>query len=307
MLSNSLLKRFITTGERLGSLRKRLAQPGIIRAMEAHSGLSALIIDKASATRKGQDRRFDAMWSSSLTSSTLKGKPDIEVVDITQRMSIVDDCMESCRLPVIYDGDTGGSAEIFHFTVRTLEQRGVSAAVIEDKSGLKQNSLFGTERKQQLEDIETFCEKLQRGKAAQVGDEFMIFARIEALIAGYGLHEALKRANAYVTKGKADGILIHSKEKKPDEIFAFCKEFRKSHPSVPIIVVPTTYNSVTEEELEAAGINICIYANHLLRAAFPVMVDACENILQNGRSKELDGSIMGIKDILNLIPDGAAK
>ena len=301
MIPKTLFSRFISTQARLKSFRTFLEQnrdKRALRVIEAHSGLSALIAERASHG----ENKFDALWSSSLTSSTIKGKPDIEVVDLTQRLSIVADCMESSSLPVVFDGDTGGSAEIFFFTVRTLERNGVSAVVIEDKTGLKQNSLYGTERKQVLEDVDVFSAKLRRGKEAQIGDEFMIFARIEALIAGLGVEEALNRATRYVVDGKADGILIHSKEKTGEDVFEFMRKFRVDFPRIPVIAVPTTYNGLTEEQLFAQGIDIVIYANQLLRAAYPAMADACQTILKNGRSKELDQSIMNIKDIINLIP-----
>jgi len=233
----------------------------------------------------------------------MKGKPDIETVDTTERVQIVEDCLEVSDKSMIYDGDTGGEKEVFRFTVRRLERLGVSAVVIEDKCGLKQNSLFGTERAQKLEDVDVFTEKLKAGKAAQVTKDFMIFARIEALIAGLGEEEALKRARAYVGEGKADGIMIHSKEKKPDEIYSFMKRYRAEAPNVPVIVVPTTYNSATEAELEACGANIVIYANQLIRASYLAMLDTANKILEAGRSKEVDSQILPTKEMITLIDD----
>merc|ERR1711924_60311 len=219
----------------------------------------------------------------------------------------VEDIVEVSNKPVIYDGDTGGEKEVFRFTVRTLERLGVSAVVIEDKRGLKQNSLFGTEREQQLEDIATFCEKLAAGKAAQIGKDFMIFARIEALIAGLGEEEALKRGRAYIKQGRCDGIMIHSKEKKPDEVLSFLKQWTKEFPDVPVIAVPTTYNTITEDELQAAGVNIVIHANQLLRASYLAMLDTANKILEAGRSKEVDSQILATKAMISLIDDGAPK
>jgi len=294
----------MTPGARLSGLKAMMNQGRIVRAMEAHSGLSAMVVDNAKAERPdGTIATFDALWSSSLTSSSIKGKPDIETVSTAERIDIVQDILEVSDKPIIYDGDTGGSKEIFHFTVKSLERLGVSAVIIEDKSGLKQNSLFGTERAQVLEDVGTFSEKIAAGKAAQATDDFMIIARLEALIAGLGEEEALLRAKAYVKDGGADGIMIHSKEKKPDEILSFIKAFRSEDTKTPIVVVPTTYNISTEDELYDAGAQICIYANHLLRAAYPSMQQVAQSILLHGRSKEVDDVIMPVKKILTLIDD----
>eukprot|EP00392_Amoebophrya_sp_AT5.2_P019012 g19699.t1 len=290
--------------QRLGALRKLIREKPIVRAMECHSGLSALIAEKAKATRKdGTVAEFDALWSSSLTSSTIKAKPDIEVVDTTQRIQIVEDCLEVTTKPMIYDGDTGGLPEIFKFTVQKLERLGVSACIIEDKAGLKQNSLFGTDRQQQLADIAEFSHKLAVGQAAKNNPDFMIIARLEALIAGAGEEEALKRAKAYIEDGKVDGIMIHSKEKKPDEVLSFMEAYSKFANKKPLVVVPTSYNAVTEDELAKYGASVCIHANHLIRAAYPSMVDVAQSILQNGRSKEVedDDKVMSVKKIISLI------
>lgn len=285
---------------RLPKLRALLAtlnRP--VRVIETHSGLTGVIAAKA---RGKNGESFDAVWSSSLTSSLIKGKPDIEAVDTTARIGIVQDILEVTSLPMIYDGDTGGSPEVFRFTVRSLERLGVSAVVIEDKAGLKQNSLFGTERKQQLEDIDTFCDKIRAGKAAQVSQDFMVCARMESLIAGYGEAEALMRAQKSIEAG-ADAVMIHSKEKSPDEVFSFLEKYNKFPKKVPIIAVPTTYNAVTEVELGKRGVAICIHANHLLRAAYPVMMSTAESILTHNRSLEVDKQIMGVKPIITLIDE----
>lgn len=285
-----------------------IASGGIVRAVEVHSGFSALVVDKASAVRPdGTEARFDVLWSSSLTSSAIKGKPDIETVSTAERVGIVDDVLEVSDKPILYDGDTGGEKEVFAFTVKRLERLGVSGVVIEDKRGLKQNSLFGTDRTQQLEDIGLFSEKIRAGKEAQLSEEFMIFARLEALIAGAGEEEALKRARAYVNEGGADGIMIHSKEKKPDEILSFMKRWRAEAPDVPVIAVPTTYNSITEAELHAAGVNVCIYANQLIRASYLAMLDTANKILSAGRSLEVDGQILPTKQMLTLIDDNTGR
>jgi len=244
-----------------------------------------------------------------LTSSASKGKPDIETVDTTERLGIVGDALEVSTKPMIYDGDTGGLPEIFHFTCRKLERLGVSACVIEDKVGLKQNSLFGTDRTQQLADVDEFCHKLRVGKEAQITDDFMLVARIEALIAGAGEEEALKRAKRYIEDGGVDAIMIHSKEKSPDQILSFLHRYHKQteHKKVPVVVVPTTYNSITEMELIENGVSIAIYANHLLRAAYPAMMDVAKSILQHSRSKEADDLLLPVKQIITMIDDNAAK
>ena len=293
-----------TATERLLTLRRLMEErkktEDVVRVMEAHSGLSALIAEKA---RGENGQAFDAVWSSSLTSSTIKGKPDIETVDTSARVGIVEDILEVCSLPMVYDGDTGGEPQIFHFTVRTLERLGVSACIIEDKTGLKQNSLFGTDRKQQLEDINTFCAKIKAGKNAQVTKEFMVVARMESLIAGWGEEEALNRAKACIEAG-VDAIMIHSKEKKPDEVLSFLEAYNKFPNKVPVVAVPTTYNTITEKELARQGVSIVIHANQLLRASYYPMFEVAQSILTHGRSNEADSKLMGVKEILTLIDDG---
>ncbi len=243
------------------------------------------------------------MWASSLTESTAQGKPDIEAVDVSSRVTSLNTILEVTTKPIVYDADTGGIPEHFQFTVRTLERLGVSAAIIEDKVGLKKNSLFGTEVCQTQDTIENFCVKIRAGKRAQITSEFMIIARIESLILEKGQKDALDRAKAYIEAG-ADGILIHSKAKTPDEIFEFCRAYRKFPRTVPLFVVPTSYNSVTEDELEREGVNVVIYANHLIRAAYPAMVKVATSILQHRRSSEADAELMPIKEIIELIPGG---
>lgn len=305
--STPKLAAFPHAAERLSSLRQLMAQRkaegGVVRVMEVHSGLCGLIVEHAKGD-KGQT--FDATWSSSLTSSTIKGKPDIETVTTSERIGIVQEVLEVSTKPMVYDGDTGGHPEVFHFTVRTLERLGVSACIIEDKTGLKQNSLFGTERKQQLEDIDLFCNKIRAGKAAQVGKDFMVVARMESLIAGWGEEEALMRAKKCIEAG-ADAIMIHSKEKTPDEVLSFLAKYNQFENKVPIVAVPTSYNSIYEHELHKAGVSICIYANQLLRAAYPPMMKVAESILSNQRSKEADSSLMSVKEILVLIDDNTGK
>jgi len=287
---------------RLKTLRRLLEVKPIIRIMEAHSGLSGLIVENKEIVCGEEVRRFDGMWASSLTDSTVKGKPDIEAVDLTTRLHSLTDILECTTKPIIFDGDTGGKPEHFVFTVRTLERNGVSAVIIEDKIGLKRNSLFGTEVIQELSPIPEFCEKIQMGKRAQITKEFMIIARLESLIAGSTVEDALARSQAYVSAG-VDGIMIHSKEKSGLDIKEFCETFHKEHKHIPIVLVPTTYNQYTEKELASWGARIIIYANHLLRASYPAMEKTAELILQHERSLEAETLCMSIKNILSLIPE----
>jgi phosphoenolpyruvate phosphomutase len=301
---NDAVREIGTTPQlRLKTLRRLLDTHTIVRIMEAHSGLSGLIVEHLFVEKTDGVRRYHGMWSSSLTDSTDKGKPDIEAVDLTTRLQSLTDILECTTKPIIFDGDTGGIPEHFVFTVRTLERNGISAVIIEDKQGLKKNSLFGTDVKQELALIPDFCEKISAGKRAQVTKDFMIIARLESLIAGYSVEHALERARAYVGAG-ADGIMIHSKEKDGSDIKDFCAKFRREFSHVPLVLVPTTYNQWTEKELAAWGANIIIYANHMLRASYPAMTNVARTILENERSQEADKLCMPIKEILELIPGG---
>lgn len=295
-----------TPDHRRAKLKKLLKLKPYIRAIDTSNGLTGLIAEniKIVDEKKMMVKEFDAMWVSSLCDSTFKGKPDIELVDLTSRLNTINEIMEVTTKPIILDGDTGGKIEHFAFNVKTLERLGVSAIIIEDKTGLKKNSLFGTEVKQTLDDPDHFAEKIRAGKQAQVTRDFMIIARLESLIAGYGIDDAMARAKKYVEAG-ADGIMIHSKEKDGKDIFEFMRQFREFSKDIPIILVPTTYNHYTEEELHKGGANIIIHANHLLRSAYPAMVKTAESILTNGRSKEAsEENCMPIKQILELIPGG---
>ena len=283
-------------------LKKAIEMKGLVTALEAHSGITGLIVEKTVAYENGEARQFDAMWVSSLCDSTAKGKPDIELVDMTSRFRTIDDIMEVTTKPIIFDGDTGGLTEHFVYTVRSLERMGVSAVIIEDKTGLKKNSLFGTEVAQTQDSVENFCAKIAAGKRAQKTKEFMIIARIESLILEQGMEDALVRAAAYVKAG-ADGIMIHSRRKEPDEIFAFVERFRQSDQTTPVVVVPTSFHTVTEEEFKERGVNVVIYANQLTRTGFPAMQRAAETILRYHRAKECDDRCMSIQEILHLIPE----
>ena len=282
-------------------LRQLIKMCPIVKTIEAHSGLTGLIAEKTVVRQKdGRLDQFDAMWVSSLCDSTAKGKPDIELVDMSSRLRTIDDIMEVTTKPIILDGDTGGLTEHFVYNVRTLERIGVSAVIIEDKTGLKKNSLFGTEVKQTQDTIENFCAKIAAGKDALRTKEFMIIARCESLILEQGMDDALTRCHAYVKAG-ADGIMIHSRKKDPAEILEFCDKFRTTDPNTPIVVVPTSFNSVTESELAAHGVNICIYANQLTRAAFPAMQSVAQDLLKYHRAQEVDSRLMPFKKIITLI------
>ena len=283
-------------------LRQLIEMTPIVKAMEAHSGLTGLIVEKTVVEHEGKLDQFDAMWISSLCDSTAKGKPDIELVDMTSRFRTIEDITEVTTKPIIFDGDTGGLTEHFVYTVRSLERMGVSAVIIEDKTGLKKNSLFGTEVKQTQATIEEFSAKIRVGKKAQLTDDFMIIARIECLILEQGMEDALNRARAFVEAG-ADGIMIHSRRKEPDEILEFCDKFREENKHTPIVVVPSSFNTITEEELSQHGVNIVIYANQLTRSAFPAMQKTAEDILKYHRATEVDDRLMSIKQIITLIDE----
>lgn len=286
--------------------RKRLRQLveicPIVKTIEAHNGLTGLIAEKTVVESNGKLDQFDAMWVSSLCDSTAKGKPDIELVDMSSRIQTLNDIMEVTTKPVILDGDTGGLIEHFVYNVRTLERLGVSAVIIEDKTGLKKNSLFGTEVEQTQDTTEHFCEKIAAGKRVRLTDDFMIIARIESLILEQGMDDALTRAFAYVNAG-ADGIMIHSRKKDPAEIFEFCDKFRSKDKKTPIVVVPTSFNVVTEDELASHGVNVVIYANQLTRSAVPAMTATATEILRCHRAKEADARLMPFKEIISMIDE----
>ena len=287
---------------RRARLKKLIGLKGLVTAIEAHSGITGLIAEKTTVVQVGKTCQFDAMWVSSLCDSTAKGKPDIELVDMTSRFRTIDDIMEVTTKPIIFDGDTGGLTEHFVYTVRSLERMGVSMVIIEDKTGLKKNSLFGTEVSQTQDTIENFSAKIRAGKKAQKTKDFMICARIESLILERGMDDALVRAEAFVKAG-ADAIMIHSRKKDPAEIFEFMEKFRAQDAITPIVLVPTSFNSVTEDEFKKRGANVIIYANQLTRSGFPAMQKTAEMILTNHRAQEADAQCMSIKQIITLIPD----
>jgi phosphoenolpyruvate phosphomutase len=302
-LISAVKARGITPGKRMETLRRLINVKPIVRILEAHNGLTGLIVEKTSIEKDGKKIEFDGIWESSLTDSTSKGKPDTELVDFTSRFQSIEEILEVTTKPIIVDGDTGGKIEHFKFRVKTLERLGVSAIIIEDKVGSKRNSLFGTDVEQRQDSIENFSNKISEGKKSLVTEDFMIIARIESLILKQGMDDALRRAEAYIAAG-ADGIMIHSKEKDGKEIIEFCEKFKNFEIRVPLVVVPSTYVHMTEADLQNIGINVVIYANHLIRSAYPAMVSTAENILENSRSEEASRKYcMPIKEILTLIPE----
>lgn len=301
-LENTARAELSMPDKRRARLKKLINMKGLVTAIEAHSGITGLIAEKTTVLQDGKTYQFDAMWVSSLCDSTAKGKPDIELVDMTSRFRTIDDIMEVTTKPIIFDGDTGGLTEHFVYTVKSLERMGVSMVIIEDKTGLKKNSLFGTEVVQTQDSIESFCKKIRAGKKAQKTKDFMICARIESLILEQGMEDALTRAFAF-SKAGADAIMIHSRKKDPAEIFEFVEKFRQENKTTPIVVVPTSFNSVTEEEFKERGVNVVIYANQLTRSGFPAMQNVAKTILTNHRAKEADDMCMSIKEIITLIPE----
>ncbi|MDX2379663.1 MAG: phosphoenolpyruvate mutase [Acidimicrobiia bacterium] len=303
-LTASLKQIGTTPSVRLSRLRRLLDTKPVVRVMEAHSGMSGLIVENTTALREGRDVEFDGMWSSSLTDSTSRGKPDIEAVDISSRLQTINELFEVTTKPLIFDGDTGGKPEHFSFTVRSLERLGVSAVIIEDKEGLKRNSLLGNEVPQTQSSIGDFCERLRIGKQSQITEDFMVIARVESLILEQGMADAVERAQAYIDAG-ADGIMIHSRNKTPDEVFEFCRHAAQFSKQDPIVAVPTSYNEVTEAQLTDAGASVVIYANHMLRSAYPQMRAVAQSVLQHGRSLEADRMLAPISEVLNIIPVNA--
>jgi len=304
--STKILNEFLSNGStadiRIGKLRRYLQVKKCIKLIEVHSGLSGLVAEKSFVQHKnGNVSYFDGFWSSSLVDSTVRGKPDNESVSLTDRVRTINEIFEVTSKPLIYDGDNGGTTDIIPYTIRTLERTGVSGIIIEDKKGIKRNSLFGTKAKQNQDSIENFSKKIKAAKKSQITEEFVVIARVESLILKQGMKDALKRSYAYVKAG-ADGIMIHSSQQSPEEIKQFCREFRRKNSETYLIVVPTTYNSIYESELEKLGVNVIIYANQLIRSIYPAMQKTSELILKNGRSKEASKYLTKVKEIINLIP-----
>ena len=300
-LTNHLNQISVTPDIRRSLLRRTIESNKISKFLEAHSPLSAIIGENTLIEKKGKKIGFDGFWSSSLTDSTVVGKPDNESLDFSQRLNGVDQIFEVTTKPLIMDGDTGGKVEHFEMRIKSAERLGISALIIEDKKGLKKNSLLKDTSRQTQEGKIKFSEKISVGKKAQISDDFMIIARIESFILGKGLNDAISRAHSYIEAG-ADGIMIHSKSKNPKEVIAFSKVFRKSYKKIPLVSVPSSYNQISEKTLYENGFNMVIYANHMLRASYPAMQNVAKTILEKNRSKEADKKLLSIKEILNLIP-----
>lgn len=300
-LSNAVKEIGTTPDIRRKSLQRLLSCKNLIRFLDIHNGLSGLIIENTKVKVRNKIEEFDGMWASSLTSSTSKGKPDIEAVDFTDRLNLLNEVLEVTTKPIIYDGDTGGKEEHLVFTVKTLERLGISAIIIEDKIGLKKNSLLGNNVFQQQDSIKNFSKKIQTAKKSKTTEEFMIIARIESLILGKGLKDAINRAKSYINSG-ADGIMIHSNKEEFQEIISFCKMYNNLKEKKPLVVVPTSFNKIKEDHLKKLGVNVVIYANHLLRSTYPSMVNTAKTILKNQRSYEANKVILPIRDLLKLVP-----
>lgn len=299
---NKLTSFLGTTNEkRRVTLRKLLSSKKIIRIMEVHNGLTGSIVELVNHTENGISKEFDGMWASSLTDATVRAMPDIEAVDISTRIATINEIFEVTTKPLIFDGDTGGKPEHLSFTIKSLERLGVSAIVIEDKTGLKKNSLLGNDVSQTQDNVKNFSHKIKLAKESQNTEDFMVVARIESLILEKGMDDAICRAKSYIDAG-ADGILIHSKKKQPDEIFEFADAFRKFKIKRPLFCVPTSYSQVTEKQLADKGFKVVIYANQLIRAAYPAMQLVAKEILINDRAREAEKSLLSISKILNLIP-----
>ncbi len=303
-ISSTIIKKKISETiypeSRVSRLKRLINSKDIVRILESHNALTGLMIEKINITKNKRTIEFDGMWSSSLTDSATKGLPDNSSLSFSARISSLNDMMDVTTKPLVFDADNGGQIEHLPFLVRSLERSGVSAIIMEDKVGLKKNSLFQNQKGTKQDKPNLFAKKIIKICKTRQSKDFMIIARIESFIVGKGLHDALKRAEIY-SKAGADAILIHSKEKTPSEIFAFAKEFRKSKNFIPLVSVPSTYSKVYERDLIKNGFKLVIYANQLLRASYPAMQNTAKTILKNSRAFEVDKKIIPIKEIINLI------
>ena len=304
-ISSTLIKKEMTNiisspENRVSRLKRLMNSKDIVRILESHNSLTGLIIEQTSIIKNKKMIEFDGMWSSSLTDSATKGKPDNSSVDFSSRISSLNEMMDATSKPLVFDADNGGQLEHLPFLIRSLERTGTSAIIIEDKIGLKKNSLFKNQSDTKQDKPKIFAKKIEKICNSRSSKDFMVIARIESFIVGKGINDALKRAEIY-SKAGADAILIHSKEKSPSEIFAFAREFKKSKKFIPLVSVPSTYSKVYEKDLIKNGFKIVIYANQLLRAAYPAMQNAAKTILVKSRAFEIDKKIIPIKEIINLI------
>ena len=304
-ISSTIIKRKIletntSPQNRISRLKRLFITKDIVRILESHNSLTGLIIENLNVIKKNKKIEFDGMWSSSLTDSATKGKPDNSSVDFSSRISSLNDMMDVTAKPLVFDADNGGQLEHLPFLIRSLERCGTSAIIMEDKVGLKKNSLFKNQTGTKQDKPQLFAKKIKKICDSRQSNDFMVIARIESFIVGKGLKDALKRAEIY-SKAGADAILIHSKEKTPTEIFSFAKEFKKSKNFIPLVSVPSTYSKVYEKDLIRNGFKLVIYANQLLRAAYPAMQFTAKKILESSRAYEVDSKIIPIKEIINLI------
>ena len=299
-LIKSKISEFVLPENRVSRLKRLINSKDIVRIIESHNSLTGLIIENLSINKKNKNKEFDGMWSSSLTDSATKGKPDNSSVDFSTRLSSLNVMMEVTSKLLVFDADNGGQLEHLPFLIRSLERSGASAIIMEDKIGLKKNSLFKDQTDTKQDKPEIFAKKIKQVCNTRKNNDFMMIARIESFIVGKGLDDALKRAEVY-SKAGADAILIHSKEKTPVQIFSFAKEFKKSRNFIPLVSVPSTYSKVYEKDLIKNGFRLVIYANQLLRAAYPAMQHTAKKILENSRAFEVEKDIIPIKEIINLI------
>ena len=299
-IKNKISNILSTPDNRVSRLKRLINSKDIVRILESHNSLTGLIIENIKVIKKNKSYEFDGMWSSSLTDSATKGKPDNSSVDFSTRLSSLNDIMEVTTKLLVFDADNGGQLEHLPFLIRSLERCGASAIIMEDKIGLKKNSLFKNQAGTKQDQPELFAKKIRQICKSRKNNDFMVIARIESFIVGKGLKDALRRAEIY-SKAGADAILIHSKEKTPREIFSFAKEFKKSKNFIPLVSVPSTYSKVYEKDLIKNGFKLVIYANQLLRAAYPAMQFAAKKILENARAFEIEKKIIPIKEIINLI------
>ena len=300
IIKNKILEIGVSPQNRISRLKRLMASKNIVRILESHNSLTGLIIENLKINKNNKNVEFDGMWSSSLTDSATKGLPDNSSLSFSARISSLNDMMDVTTKPVVFDADNGGQIEHIPYLIRSLERTGVSSIIMEDKTGLKKNSLFKNQSGTKQEKPSLFAKKIQKICSTRQSNDFMVIARIESFIVGKGLKDALKRAEVY-SKAGADAILIHSKEKTPAEIFSFAKEFKKSKNFIPLVSVPSTYSKVYEKDLIKNGFKLVIYANQLLRAAYPAMQNTAEIILKKSRAFEADKKIIPIKEIINLI------
>ena len=295
------IKKIGTTSEvRISKLKRLMNSKDIVRVLECHNPITGLIVENVTHNEKNKFYEFDCMWSSSLTDSVSRGMPDNQSVDYSTRIQGVNDIFNVTTKPLIFDIDNGGQIEHLPNIVKKLERAGVSALIMEDKVGLKKNSLFSDQKNVRQDSIRSFCKKIIKAKNSTLSDDFFVISRIESLILGKSVNDALKRAIAY-SKAGTDCIMIHSKEKNPKQIFEFSKKFLKTKFAKPLVAVPSTYSRTYERELIKNGFNIVIYANHLLRSSYFSMVNTAKQILKNKRSFETEKSISPLNEILELI------